>query len=154
MVDRIEREIEEILAKLDDGPAPSSGEGRTPISIQDRRKKAPSGPSGASRARTSLASSLPNINPATLLFTGAGLLIAGLILTVFMSALIWVSFAGIVIFLSAFAWSFIRTPSTNSGGGGAGGTPTPSGHYWRDRYISYESQDKGPLTKIKRRFRK
>ena len=153
MVDRIEREIEEILAKLDDGPTPPAADGRAPISIQSRRKKSPSGPSGVSRARKSLASSLPDINPATLLFTGAGLLVAGLILSVFMSALIWVSFAGIVIFLSAFAWSFIRTPSSGSGDG-AGRTPSPSAHYWRDRYISYEPQNPSPLTKIKRRFRK
>ena len=157
MVDRIEREIEEILAKLDDGPTPPAGEGRAPISIQSRRKKSPSGPGGVSRPRKSLASSLPDISPATLLFTGAGLLIAGLILAMFMPALIWVSFAGIVVFLSAFAWSFIRTPrpgSTGSGGTSGGGGATPSGHYWRDRYISYEPQDKGPLGKIKRRFRK
>ena len=161
MVDRIEREIEEILAKLDDGPSPPAADGRTPTSIKDYKRKSPSKSTSSSSKsaprsspRRSFASLLPDINPATLLFTGAGLLVAGLILTLFMPALIWVSFAGIIVFLSAFAWSFVRTPRTPAGGGG--GRQAATGHYWRDRYISYEPQGKGngPLDKIRRRFRR
>src|SRR4029078_4698839 len=62
MPDKFEREIEEILAKLDsDAP---SGE-RKPLSIKSARRKSPAKPQAQRTARR-----LPAITPTTLLFSG------------------------------------------------------------------------------------
>lgn len=140
MADRIEREIEEILAKLDD-EAPR--ETRKPISMlahKDRKKVTPAAPA---RVRTTNASS---ITPAQLLIAGAGLVVGGLVLSSFVDALIWVSFAGVVVFLSAFAWSFFRSPRPEGS--------AAKGHYWRDRWIEYEPSNGTSWNKLKRRFRR
>jgi hypothetical protein len=55
-----------------------------------------------------------------------------------------------VLFLAAFVSTFVRRRK---------GSTTPQaaarGAYWRDRYIEYEPQHgPGPLSRIKRRFRK
>jgi hypothetical protein len=140
MADKFEREIEEILAKLDADERPAA---RTPISIKSARRKNPPKSSGrAPRAKT-----LPRITPTTLLFTGAGVMIGGLLLSALWEPLIWASFAGIVLFLAAFLWSFRRSPR-------ASGAPTAQGHYWRDRYIEYEPASPGIFDSIKRRFRR
>jgi Flp pilus assembly protein TadB len=141
MADKFEREIEEILAKLDgDAPAPE----RTPISIKSARRKPPQKqPPRAPRSR-----STPSINPTTLLFAGAGVMIGGLLLSAFWEPLIWASFAGIVLFLAAFLWSFRRSAR------GAGGATAPQGHYWRDRYIEYPPASPGVFDRMKRRFRR
>jgi hypothetical protein len=155
MPDRVEREIEEILSKLEDkDPRPSaskSGPPREPIPLRPRRK-----PSLSTRIVGALPT-FPNLTPATLLFTGAGVMIAGLILSAFADGLIWVSFAGVVVFLGAFLWAFLRrtTPgqatSRHSGSGGS-----PKGVYWRDRYIDYEpgSTNGGSVERFKRIFRR
>jgi len=147
MADRIEREIEEILAKLDEG-APR--ETRKPISMlaHKDRKQAPAAaaPKPAATARMST-----NITPAHLLLAGAGLVIGGLVLSGFLDAFIWVSFAGVVVFLSAFAWSFFRSPRPAAGSAGGGAA---RGHYWRDRWIEYEPSGAKPWDRVKRRFRR
>jgi hypothetical protein len=95
---------------------------------------------------------VPAITPATLLFTGAGVMIAGLILAAFVDALIWVAFAGVVIFLGAFLWAFLRrTPP-----GQAGPAQSPKGVFWRDRYIEYGPSNRGTgsIERFKRIFRR
>ena len=157
MPDKMEREIEEILARLDkDSPRPQ--EPAPPISIMARRKKAPGRAEQLRRARSEVGSSLGNgilagISPTTLLFAGAGVMVAGLVLSNFWQPLIWASFAGVVLFLAAFLWSFKRTPQMTSGGGAAG-APAPRGHYWRDRYIEYTPDELGAMSRLKRRFRR
>ena len=147
MPDRIEREIEEILAKLDMDEQPRRNE-RAPISILSQRGKTKSQPA-APRQEVPRRSASPNIfsrvTPATLLLTGAGMVIGGLLFAGAWDPLIWVSFAGVVLFLSAFAWSFVRTPRPDAG--------PARGHFWRDRYIEYNANP-GPWDRIRRRFRR
>lgn len=141
MVDKFEREIEEILAKLDDGVPDASGKpGAAPISITQKRKQK----AKAERVRTARPNVLPNLTPTNLLFTGAGLVFGGLLVSGAWPPAIWVAFAGVVLFIAAFIWSFRRTnravtPATRS-----------QGIYWRDRYIDDRPHDGS----IKGRFRR
>jgi hypothetical protein len=82
------------------------------------------------------------------LFSGAGLVFGGLILSAFWSPLIWAAFAGVVLFIGAFFWSFRRTNRT------ASGEPQPKGYYWRDRYIEYEPTGSQTGQRIKGWFRR
>ena len=138
MADRMEREIEEILSKLD---VESPGE-RTPISIMSRKKKA--------RPAAPLTTKLPRFtrfsNPAALLLAGAAIMVAGLVLSNVWGPLIWMAFGGVVIFLGAFVLSFRKSAP-------APGT-APSGHYWRDRYIEYQPARNDVFSRIKRRLRR
>jgi hypothetical protein len=146
MTDKMEREIEEILAKLD-GEKPRAGQAdKTPVSILSRRKRAPNPVVRASRGGGSV---LDRVNPTTLLFAGAGIMVAGLILSNFYSPLIWASFAGVVVFLAAFLWSFRRTPRASGGAASA-----PRGHFWRDRYIEYTPAAPSLTDRVRRRFRR
>lgn len=145
MADRIEREIEEILARLDE-QAPPENAGK-PISLmahKDRKREAVRKTS--SRApRPGLSTRL---TPASLLVVAAIAVVGGLVLSNAFSPLIWVSFAGVVLFLGAFAWSFMRDP-------GKGGIASqPKGGYWRDRWIEYEPKGGNVFDRIKRRFRR
>ncbi len=147
MPDKMHQEIEEILARLDrEAPAkpqrPPAAE-RSPISLVQKRKSKKS-PAGrfARQFRGGL-----NITPTSLLFVGAGTVVAGLLLSYFASPLIWAALAGVLLFIGAFIWSFFRSPS-------APAAATPRGVYWRDRYIEYESPNPGPLGWFKRKFRR
>lgn len=134
MPDRIQQEIEEILARAGDLP------GRGPTQqepIPFRRRRGPRRPRFP-RLR------LP-FEPATLLFAGAALLLAGFIGSAFWGAAIWISFAGIVLFLGAFIWSFFREPRRPSPGG-------PKRVYWRDRYIEYEPERPSLARRVRRWF--
>lgn len=142
MPDKFEREIEEILAKLDDDKAPGAGKpGSSPISItQKRQQKAK-----AQRVRTARPNPLTSISPTTLLFAGAGLVFGGLIVSTFVGPAIWAAFAGVVLFIGAFFLSFRKTNRAAS--------PAPSrsqGTFWRDRYINDQPDGGG----IKGRFRR
>lgn len=141
MADRIEQEIEEILAKIDG--MPGDGE-RKPIPIVGRRRRRPNPLKRLARPLRSLPD---RISPATLLLFGAATMVAGLLLANAWEPAIWASFAGILIFISAFLWSFLRSPRA------AKPTP-PEGHFWRDRYIRYEPASQGPLDRVKRRLRR
>lgn len=144
MPDRVEREIEEILAKLDaELPPPTAAPDRRPISLTARRPRTP-GP--AARLRTAIGRPRAALTPAALLFTGAGVMVAGVILSFVWEPLIWAAFAGVVLFLGAFASSFFR-PSKRPAAG-------PQGHFWRDRYIEYSPTSAGPLDRLKRRLRR
>ena len=141
MADRIEREIEEILAKLDQDEGLPGGN-KKPVSILSAKTKRQAPPSRGPRT-----SPVARVNPTTFLFAGAGLVIAGLFLSSFWEPLIWASLAGVVVFLGAFASSFFRS-----------GTPPPGaprGVYWRDRYIEYEPPRRGGgWRRFARRFRR
>ena len=146
MTDKMEREIEEILAKLDPEKPRAGQPDKTPVSILSRRKR---GPKPGARASRRTGGPLDGVNPTTLLFTGAGIMVAGLILSSVYGPFIWASFAGIVVFLAAFLWSFRRTPRSSGGGASA-----PRGHFWRDRYIEYTPATPSFGDRIRRRFRR
>lgn len=133
MADKFEREIEEILAKLDDklpeGTPPSE---RAPISLASRRQQK----AKAQRVRTPRSNPLSSITPTHLLFAGAGIMFGGLLLSNAWDPFIWVSLSGIVLFLGAFAWSFRRTNRSSP-------APQAKGYYWRDRYIEYDQKESG-----------
>ncbi len=139
MPDRIDREIEEILARLGED-SPKRGE--EPISLDERRrqKKAPV----ASRAVAALGLSLSGPTPASMLFTGAGVMVVGLILSAIWGTLIWVAFAGVVLFVAAFIWSFVRPRRAGVQ------KPAARGARWRGRYVEYEPAPPGLLARIKR----
>lgn len=148
MGDRIEREIEEILERLDSElPGGALPEDKKPISLMQRRQQATK---RASQPRPPRPNPLSSINPTTLLFVGAALTVGGLIAASFAGALIWVSFAGVVMFIAAFIWSFTRRSTVGAPRGGA----APKGVYWRDRYIEYEPADATMWARLKRRFRR
>jgi hypothetical protein len=142
MPDRIEREIEEILARLDDLPAEPGRRGKTPVPLASR-KKAPA----PAEPRSSRASGLlARVSPATMMISGAAVMLAGLVLSSFADPFIWLSFAGVVLFIGAFAISFFRKPAPSA---------SPArGVYWRDRYIEYEPGRPGLSSRIRRLFRR
>lgn len=143
MPDRIDREIEEILARLGED-APKRGE--DPISLDERRRKRKAPVS--SRAVAAFGFSLRGPTPASMLFTGAGVMVVGLILAVFLSPLIWVAFAGVVLFVAAFIWSFMRPRQRRTR------EPAAKGAHWRGRYVEYEPAPPGVLARVKRAFRR
>jgi hypothetical protein len=138
MADKFEREIEEILAKLDDEP----GAARSPISISQKRQQK----AKAQRVRTARPNPLASISPTTLLFAGAGVMFGGLLLSSVWSPAIWGALFGVFLFIGAFFWSFRRT----NRGGSAAPASRSQGTFWRDRYINDRPQDGG----IKDRFRR
>jgi hypothetical protein len=144
MPDRVEREIEEILAKMDDEPGRGRAPSREPIPLRPRNKPR------TTSARMTSSFSLPHITPATLLFGGAGIMIVGLIGATFADGLIWLSFAGVVLFLAAFVWSLTRRPIA----GRSGAAPAPRGTHWRDRYVEYDADQPNSIERFKRVFRK
>jgi hypothetical protein len=147
MADRIEREIEEILERLDSElPGGALPEDKKPISLMQRRQQATK---KVSQPRAPRPNPLSSINPTTLLFAGAIMTVVGFILASMSGAFIWLSFAGVVLFLIAFAWSFTRR-STAGGSAGA----SPKAVYWRDRYIEYEPANTSAWGRLKRRFRR
>ena len=142
MPDRIDREIEEILERLGED-APKRGE--EPISLDERRRKrkAPV----ASRMVSAFGFSLSGPTPASMLFTGAGVMVVGLILSAIWGTLIWVAFAGVVLFVAAFIWSFVRPRRAGVQ------KPAARGARWRGRYVEYEPAPPGLLARIKRALR-
>ena len=144
MPDRIDREIEEILARLGEEP-PKSGE--EPISLESRRRQR--GQPLASRVVAAFGLRLNGPTPASLLFTGAGVMVAGLILAAIWAALIWLAFTGVVLFLAAFIWSFVRPRRAR-----VASPPAAKGAHWRGRYVEYEPAPPGVLARIRRAFRR
>jgi hypothetical protein len=139
MADRIEREINEILEKLEGLPGEGAPE-RRPISLAEAREsRAP-----APRARPDL-SSIP-LNPTHALLAGAGTVIGGLILSNLWAPLIWAAFGGVAVFIAGFVGAFFRRPRPKAA--------PREGVFWRDRYIQYESQPHGTVGRIKRRLRR
>lgn len=148
MPDRIEREIEEILAKLEVGGDSDTITGeRVPTPIAERRRARPKANVSATRTRTRASRSM-NLNPATLLLAGAVVMVLGLILANWWEPFIWLSFGGVLLFIAAFAWSFRRHPS------GATTSNGPRQVYWRDRYIDLTPPSSSPKDKVRRMFRR
>ena len=148
MADRIEREIEEILAKLDNqltGPTPVARDSE-PVSISSVRKQR----KRAESPRPGLRSLVNRLNPPMLMFAGAGTMIFGLLAASFAAPLIWLAFAGVALFLGAFLVSFLRSSTAGVPGGGSGGRE--QGKFWRDRYIVDDRPGSSPAAKIKKRF--
>lgn len=153
MADRVEREIEEILARLDtelpqEGSAPTIE--RKPISISSAREARQKQAKRATPRRS------VSIEPATLLFTGAGVMVVGLILSSAVnSSLIWLSFAGVVLFLAAFIWSVFRqAPERPMSGGGMGMSQGGGKVFWRDRYIDVSPSNDSVGNRLMRRIRR
>lgn len=144
MPDRIDREIEEILARLGEEP-PKPGE--EPISLESRRRKR--GQPLSSRIVSAFGLKVNGPTPASMLFTGAGVMVAGLILAAIWAALIWMAFIGVVLFLAAFIWSFVRPRRAT-----ASAPPAAKGAHWRGRYVEYEPTPPGVLARIRRAFRR
>lgn len=144
MADKLEREIEEILAKLDGEQEPGE---RTPISIMAKSRKKAQPKAAARPARAPRGNPMASVTPTTLLFAGASLTIGGLIVSLAWAPLIWASFAGVVLFLGAFLWAFRREPRSSK-------PAAAGGHYWRDRYIEYTPANQGVFDRVKRRFRR
>lgn len=140
MADRIEREIEEILARLDDLPGDGQPE-RKPISIlekreQQRRPVAPAPQQNVLRQR---------LSPTVFLLGGAATVVGGLILSNIWGPLIWASFAGVVVFLAGFVAAFFQRPRAAT---------QPKGVYWRDRYIEYGPRHARGSSRVSRLFRR
>ena len=144
MPDRIDREIEEILARLGEEP-PKPGD--EPISLESRRRQR--GQPLSSRVVAAFGLRLKGPTPASLLFTGAGVMVAGLILAAIWAALIWLAFTGVVLFLAAFIWSFVRPRRAR-----VASPPAAKGAHWRGRYVEYEPAPPGVLARIRRAFRR
>ncbi len=148
MADKFEREIEEILAKLDTDPPPPVGPSeREPISISSARRKPKPKTSKAPKLAPSGPGLMDRISPTNMLFAGAGIVVAGLILSNFYQPLIWASFAGVVLFIAAFLVSFRKGPRSGAGGGAA-----PAGHYWRGQPIVYEPPALSTMGRVKKLF--
>ena len=147
MADNFERDIDEILAKLDtDAPPPVGTNDREPISISSARRKPNSKTPKAPKLSSSGPSLLDRFSPTNMLFAGAGIVVGGLILSNFYGPLIWASFAGVVLFIAAFLISFRKAPR---GGTSVG---APQSHYWRGQQISYEPTQPSPLGRVKKIF--
>jgi hypothetical protein len=142
MADRIEREINEILEKLEglpDDPAPPE---RRPISIAERRERRPEPPPPPTRRLPSVP-----LNPTHALVAGAGTVVGGLILSNLWAPLIWAAFAGVAVFIGGFVAAFFRRPRPRA--------EQRDGVFWRDRYIRYDATQSAPwTTRLRRRFRR
>ncbi len=146
MPDRIEREIEEILARLDDLPeAPTATADRNPIPIAAARKQRQK---AERAARPSPFAGFTNkLNPTSFLLAGATLVVFGLVLSSVWGQLIWAAVAGVVMFFGGFLSGFLRrSPS------GGKAQPSPKAVFWRDRYISYAPAGQSTWERVKRRF--
>lgn len=141
MADKFEREIEEILAKLDDKLPPADD--RSPISLASRRQQK----AKSLRPRAPRPNPLGRITPTALLFAGAGIMFGGLLLSSIWQPLIWASMSGVVLFVGAFLWSLRKSPRSAR-------SSAPKGVYWRDRYIQYGPSEPTGASRIKNWFRR
>jgi len=138
------------MARLDsdlprDGAGTAPPAERKPISISNVREQR-----AKQQKRSMPRRNLP-IEPATLLFGGAGIMVGGLILSMFYSPLLWLAFAGVVLFIAAFVWSIFRQAPERPV---SGGPPRQGGKvFWRDRYIDV-TPDASVGSKLMRRVRR
>ena len=143
MPDRIDREIEEILSRLGEEP-PKPGEEPIALAQRRRQRRVPLG----SRIGAAFGFSVSGPTPASLLFTGAGVMIVGFILSAIWGSFIWLAFGGVVLFAAAFIWSFLRPRRATVR------QPAAKGAHWRGRYVEYEPAPPGVLARIRRAFRR
>ena len=143
--DRIDREIEEILSRMDEGED-------EPISLEARRRRGRQRKPLGARAGAAFGTPaiVARITPTSLLFTGAGVMIAGIVLARAWDPLIWLAFAGVTLFMAAFSWALLRPRRA----GRASQRQTEKGAYWRGRYVEYEPAQPSVLRRIRRAFRR
>jgi hypothetical protein len=128
MPNRVEREIEEILSKLDGLPPPSRPPTRLRRTWRLRLGRVISG----LRERLS---GLSSINPGSMMLLGLGLILSALFLRMISADLTrWVVIAGLVLFFASFVLSFRRGGRSVTGDGDT---------YWRGQRIS-RSTMRGP----------
>ena len=133
MPNRVEREIEEILSKLE----PERPVSRAPIRM--RRSLRSRATRKASRLSSRLPS-LPRVNPGSIMMAGILLILSGFLLRSVSPELTrWVVIVGLVLFFTSFVLSF--WPSARSG-------PASSEVYWRGERIS-RSELRGPSPKAR-----
>jgi hypothetical protein len=137
MPDRIEREINEILAKLDELPPDVSQPERRPISIAEARGRKRQQERRKNQAR--LPTRMP-FSPPALLLSGAGAVIGFLVLASAWAPLIWGAFAGVLLFIAGFIASLVKRPVVSRSA-----APPSGGVFWRDRYIQYDPKAGGSV---------
>jgi hypothetical protein len=145
MADRIEREINEILERLEDLPGDGSAE-RRPISIAEAREQRDRKPPPAKPAKARNWDLASIFSPTHALIAGAGTVIGGLILSNLWAPLIWAAFAGVAVFIAGFIGALIRRPATKA--------EPRDAVYWRDRYIQYDDPGNSVSGRIKKLFRR
>jgi len=120
MPNRVEREIEEILSKLDGLPPPSRPPTRLRRTWRSRLGR------GVARWRERLPR-FPSVNPGSMLLLGLGMILSAVFLRMISADLTrWVVILGLVLFFVSFVLSFRR-----GGGRITGGADT----YWRGQRI-------------------
>lgn len=133
MSDKLERDVEEVLAGIED--------------FDWRRRERRPGPlrRAARRFGQSASRRLARLSPGHLMLVGSLLVIVGFVLRG-QSLGMWAVILGVVLFLIGIVWS-ARGGGRGGrrGSPGGGGEPSTRGGYWRDRYISYDAPPRNPL---------
>ena len=137
MPDRIERDIEEVLARIDDFEWHRRR--RTP----SRARRAWDRVWGLTAVR--VGHRLAALTAGHVMVLGFVILIAGVVLRGRGPGL-WVLLAGILVFVAGLAWNMrsARRPPA----------PAARGHFWRDRYITYDASSARGLRGWLRRRRR
>ncbi len=129
MPNRVEREIEEILNKLE-----TPGPGRQPVRLRRTWRSRVRRATGRLRLPSS---ALPRLNAGSMMLWGIGLILGSLLIRMVVPELTrWVVIAGLVLFFSSFIISFLHKDT-----GSIGSSDT----YWRGQRFS-RSELRGPST--------
>ena len=129
--DRIEREINEILDKIEQFPSPENRRARA-------RKRAfrRAADSVAARQRAALGW-IGRFSVSQVMLLSFLLILGSFFFKRFSPALMqWVLIAGVVLFVSSFALLVF-------GGGSRGGGGSPESTYWRGRELNYDTESLG-----------
>ena len=140
MSDKLERDVEEVLAGIED--------------FDWRRRERRPGPLRRALQRFGQRTSqrLARLSAGHLMLVGSLLVIVGFVLRG--QALgMWAVILGVVLFLIGIVWS-ARGGGRGGKRGAQGGEPSTRGGYWRDRYISYDAPPRNPLGPLGRWFRR
>ena len=139
MSDKLERDVEEVLAGIED--------------FDWRRRERRPGPLRRAMQRFGQRTSqrLARLSPGHLMLVGSLLVIASFILPG--QVRVWAIILGVVLFLIGIVWS-ARGGGRGGKRGAPGGEPSTRGGYWRDRYISYDAPPRNPLGPLGRWFRR
>jgi hypothetical protein len=125
--DRLEREINEILEKIDQFPPPAEPPRRvTPKRLGGARSAFSSGTHGVTRE-------LARVSLSQLMLLAFVLMLASLFLRSVPFAWPWLLYAGLVLFVTSFVLMAV------SGGRGASSGGGGQQQYWRGRPVSYDS---------------
>lgn len=132
MSDKLERDVEEVLAGIED--------------FDWRRRERRPGPlrRAGQRFARKLSERSARLRAGHLMLLGSLLVIVGFVLRG-NSLGMWAVILGVVLFLIGIVWS------ARGGGGRKERGPTTRGGYWRDRYISYDEPPGNPLSRWFRR---